>query len=174
MRVDDRVTPQTDVTQDVIVPPASPSTDPPANTPYIVAEMSADTYRKYRELFVIGDESETRELNDFPELYHNLPLLPGSRYTAFVRGFAPFIPPSRVGGSANHLLHSSIGVQLAESIMCICIQMNTRTRKQAEESERQYTVFSSSELLPITATLSAGTTHTIHTIHKKPTSRPPL
>ena len=103
MRVDERVTPQTDITQDMIVPPASPSTDPPANTPYIVAEMSADTYQKYRELFVIGDESETRELNDFPELYHNLPLLPGSTYTAFVRGFAPFIPPSRVRtGFANH------------------------------------------------------------------------
>ena len=46
--------------------------------------------------------------------------------------------------------------------------MNTRSRKQAEEPERQYTVFSSSELLPITATLSAGIyyTHSIKAYFK--------
>lgn len=96
IRIDEGVTSQVQITQDMTVPPVSASTDPPANTPYVVAEMSAATYQNNRELFIIGDEGLTRDLNDFPQLYHNLPLLPGSSYTVFVRGFAPFIPPSRV------------------------------------------------------------------------------
>ena len=96
VRLDDRGTPHSDITQAAIIP-VSPPTDPPeTNAPYVVAEMSAETYQENRELFVIGDEEKTQELNDFPELYRNLPLLPGSTYTAFVRGFAHFIPPSRV------------------------------------------------------------------------------
>ena len=130
------MTPQSEISRDTTIP-APPSTDgvPLANTPYVVAEMSADSYRENHKLFIVGDESKTRELNDFPDLYRNFPLLAGSVYTVFVRGFPPSIPPSKVQG-------------------------NTRTRKQAEVTERQYTVFSSSEFLPTTATLSAGIHYT--------------
>ena len=69
------------------------SSDTPANVPYIVAEMSAATYLQNRYSLILGDEDVSRTLNDFPDLYRNGPLMPGSRYTAFVWGFPPSIPP---------------------------------------------------------------------------------
>ena len=69
------------------------SSDIPVNIPYIVAEMSADTYLQSRRFFVLGDENGTRQLNDFPKLYRNGPLLAGSLYTLFVRAFVHPIPP---------------------------------------------------------------------------------
>lgn len=65
----------------------------PTNTPYIVAEMSTDIYLRAKRFFVLGNENGTRALNDFPKLYRNGPLLPGSTYTVFVRGFVHSIPP---------------------------------------------------------------------------------
>lgn len=65
----------------------------PINTPYIVAEMSKDIYLQAIRFFVLGDENSTQVLNDFPNLYRNGPLLPGSIYTVFVRGFVHSIPP---------------------------------------------------------------------------------
>ena len=75
---------------------ASQPTPPPPNTPYVVAEMSVDSYQQSKALFVIGDQSKTQQFNNFPDLYKNLPLEPGSTYTAFIRGFSPYIPPSKV------------------------------------------------------------------------------
>ena len=76
-------------------PPQTDSLSPP-DTPYVVAEMSSHTYQQMRHLFVIGDPSSTQEANDYPDLYQNLPLEPGSTYTALVRGFSPVIPLSKV------------------------------------------------------------------------------
>lgn len=65
----------------------------PTNTPYIVAEMSTDIYLQAKRFFVLGDENSTQALNNFPKLYRNGPLQPGSIYTVFVRGFVHSIPP---------------------------------------------------------------------------------
>ncbi|XP_064387090.1 receptor-type tyrosine-protein phosphatase S-like isoform X2 [Halichondria panicea] len=60
-------------------------------TPYIAAEIRADNYQPSM-VFILGDESGTRGINDFPDLYRNGPLEQGSTYTAFVRAFSPTVP----------------------------------------------------------------------------------
>ncbi len=62
-------------------------------TPYIAAEIRADNYQP-STFFILGDESGTRGINDFPDLYRNGPLEQGSTYTAFVRAFSPTVPVS--------------------------------------------------------------------------------
>ena len=69
----------------------------PADSPYIVTEMSADTYLHSRRFFVLGDEASSWPLNDFPSLYRNGPLDGRSSYTAFVWAFVDFIPPQSTG-----------------------------------------------------------------------------
>ena len=67
------------------------------DTPYIASEISSSGYSVLSSrVFVVGDENKTRNVNDFPELYRNGPLLQLTNYSVFVWGFLPAIPPSSV------------------------------------------------------------------------------
>ena len=72
------------------------SSDTPVNQPYVVSEMSAYNYLQNRRLFVLGDENSSRSFNDRSSTYHNSPLIPGEKYTLFVRGFLHYIPANPV------------------------------------------------------------------------------
>ena len=81
---------------------ARSSSNAPVNVPYIVAEMSAAIYIQNRRFLILGNDDGSRPLNDFPDLYRNGLLMPGSTYTAFVWGFTPSIPPQ--SSQVNSLL----------------------------------------------------------------------
>ena len=69
-----------------------------------MSEIEADRYDSVATgVFVLGDEKETRESNDFPEQYRNGPLEEGRRYIVFVWAFVHPIPASSV------------------SVCCVCV-----------------------------------------------------
>ncbi len=53
----------------------------------MAAEVSSDVLSEV-DVYVLGDESQP---NDFPSVYVNAPLEPGTRYTAFLWGFVPSV-----------------------------------------------------------------------------------
>ncbi len=88
--------------------------------------------------FLIGDQTQTNQIND-NSIYSNLPLQPGTSYTAFIRVFPP--APSEVtitiiNNNNNNSLFPYKGIITKRDI----------------GSLRQYTVFSSTRFVPIVRT----------------------
>ena len=74
----------------------------PIERPYIAAEISADdSTENLLSSFRAGDSASTEGINDI-DIYVNGPLLEGTRYTAFIWGFAPAVPVSGSPSMEDH------------------------------------------------------------------------